>query len=62
MKKDITKYSQNELSMVVFNEEYLYNMRGTSYLEEFLNDNYVYTPEQWAVLQWNLEEDREENA
>ena len=60
-KKDITQYSDNELSLMVFNTEGLYNMRGTFYLEEFLNDNYVYTARQWQVLQWELEEDREDN-
>lgn len=57
MKKDIREYSENELSMLVFNDEGLYRMRRRSYLIEVLRDNFIFTDEQLEVLEKDLREE-----
>ena len=50
---DITQYGENELSLNVFNDEYLYNlaMRGSrDYLIDIINETFIYTDEQMDVL------------
>lgn len=42
MKQDITMYSDNELSMLVFNEEYLYRMRSNDILLKHTLDELLY--------------------
>lgn len=54
---DITEYSDNELSLLVMNDEYLYNMRHSSSLFETLDDMFTYTQEQLDVLKSNLEDE-----
>ena len=56
---DITRYGENELSLNVFNDEYLYNlaMRGSrDYLIDIINETFIYTDEQMDVLIQDLDE------
>lgn len=56
--KDLTIYSDNELSLTVFNEEYFYNERNfngnSDYLKALINEEFHYTPEQMKVLDQDL--------
>jgi hypothetical protein len=52
-KQDLTEYSDNELSLLVFNDEYLYRMRHHSGLYELLKDLFIY--EQLEQLKQDLE-------
>ena len=59
---DLTQYGEQELSLHVFNEEYLYNNRHRMFLKDILDDTFIYTDEQWIELQADLEQDAEECA
>jgi hypothetical protein len=61
MKKDITMYSENELSLMVFNNESLYSDRNRSDFLEIIKDLFIYTDEQLQVLKDDLTDDRLEN-
>lgn len=62
-KKNITEYSEDELSLLVMNDEGLYNLRRNhDLLKEVLDSCYVYTPNQMAVLEYDLMSDEEEGA
>lgn len=51
MKKDITMYSDEELSLLVFNDETLYNMRyRINNLLYHLNEFYIFNQDQLNVL------------
>ena len=57
---DITRYGENELSLNVFNDEFLYNqaMRGSrDYLITLIDETFEYTDEQMDVLIQDLDED-----
>ena len=55
---DITRYGENELSLNVFNDEYLYNARlNKSYLMALISEEFIYTDEQMDVLIQDLDED-----
>jgi hypothetical protein len=56
-KLDLTQYSENELSLLVYNDEWLYNRRRRNNLKDILDDLFVYTPEQLSVLTKDLEEE-----
>lgn len=56
-KQDLTQYSDNELSMWVFNDEYLYKMRKRSELEDILQEYFIFTPEQFEVLTQDLQDE-----
>lgn len=58
--KDIRHYSVNELSLLVFNDEFLYQWRHTSRLIDIINDIYIYTDEQLEVLNEDLNQDLDE--
>ena len=59
--QDITQYSDDELSLLVFNDEHLYRMRhNDKHLARHLNDQYIYTIDQLRVLQDDIEEDSKE--
>jgi len=62
--KDLTMYSDQELSLQVFNTEYFYNERNyqgkSDYLLALIDEEFVYTPEQKAVLIEDLAYDLEE--
>ena len=47
---DLTQYTDNELSMVVFNDEGLYSMRHDSDLIAELEEVFTFTPCQLLVL------------
>ncbi len=63
--QDLTPYSDQELSLRVFNEEYFYierNYGGNSnYLKALINEEFHYTPEQMDVLEQDLIEDLTES-
>jgi len=56
-KMDLTQYSENELSMLVFNIEFLYNMRrNIKELKLELDEIYDYTEEQFEILVNDIKE------
>ena len=61
---NITHYSDNELSLLVFNDEYFYTERdhngSSDYLIALINEEFVYTPKQMSVLMEDLSADKEE--
>ena len=60
-KQDLTQYSDDELSLQVFNDESLYNLRRwPETLDEAINNLFTFTNEQYQVLQTDLEDDRTE--
>lgn len=61
-KQDITGYSDQELSLLVFNDVYLYNMRHNSEFLSFINDHFVFTEEQLEVLEQDLKDDLNEGV
>ena len=59
--KDLTGYSDQELSLQVFNDEYFYIERHTGdYLIALINEEFHYTDEQMQVLLTDLEDDKQE--
>lgn len=61
MKQDITEYSENELSLLVFNDEYLYRMRrNRRLLIASINDMFEYTEKQLEVLNQDLDDEENE--
>ncbi len=59
---DITMYGDNELSLIVFNDEWLYNQRwDEASLLETIKEYYIYTDDQLDELIQALEDDREED-
>jgi hypothetical protein len=62
MKTSIKHYSENELSLIVFNTEKLYNIRSNKKeLLKELDSNYLYTNEQLNILISDLNQDKKEN-
>jgi hypothetical protein len=62
MKQDIRDFSENELSLLVFNDENLYRMRNRSYFIDIIQDHFLYTDEQLDILLQDLNDDEAENA
>jgi hypothetical protein len=59
-KQDLTQYSDNELSLRVFNDEVLYSMRKERKGLKFtLDELFEYTEEQWEILVNDLDEEEE---
>tara|TARA_R110000823_G_scaffold201784_2_gene332680 strand:- start:7765 stop:7950 length:186 start_codon:yes stop_codon:yes gene_type:complete len=56
-KQDLTRYSDDELSLVVFNTERLYVMRTSVDLLDEIAMFFYYTPKQLEVLIHDLEEE-----
>lgn len=52
--EDLTQYTDDELSLRVFNDEGLYNIRHTAGLADALDSLFIYTNEQLSVLQTDL--------
>jgi hypothetical protein len=50
MKQDIRQYSDNELSLLVFNDEYLYLRRFRAGFAQMIDEMFEYTSEQLDVL------------
>ncbi len=57
-RQDIRHYSDDELSLLVFNDEYYYVERhDRDYLKALLDEQFVYTDDQYKVLIKDLELD-----
>ena len=62
-KHDLTAHSDTELSLYVFNDEYLYKMRkNLKNLIIELNEFYIYSDEQLDVLKQDIEDDALEDS
>lgn len=60
MKEDITGYSDQELSLLVFNDEYWYKQRRNVKLLMYgLSECFVFTQEQADVLKQDLQDEEE---
>jgi hypothetical protein len=60
-RQDITGYSDQELSLLVYNTEYLYNLRHRYNLKDLLEQDFIFTDSQWDTLLADLElEDSED--
>lgn len=59
-KQDLTLHSDNELSLVVFNDEGLYRQRNNPRLEDILEQYFMFTIEQFQVLAQDLQDERNE--
>lgn len=55
--QDIRCYSDEELSLIVFNDNYWYNIRYLPNLIEVLKEEYTFNEEQEEVLINDLEEE-----
>ena len=61
--RDLTGYSDQELSLNVFNDEYFYIEReNREYLLALVDEEFIYTPEQKAELLQDLDDDEKESA
>lgn len=60
-KQDLTEYSENELSLIVFNDEGLYRMRRNSQFLGYLNDHFIFTDDQLETLQNDLIDEAKED-
>ena len=61
--QDLTVYSDNELSLRVFNEEYFYIERhDRDYLFALIDEEFIYNQEQLDILQVDLVEDLNEGG
>lgn len=60
-KQDLTQYSDDELSLLVFNTESLYEGRHWPGFFETIDDLFVYTEAQMDVLKQDLADDLEES-
>lgn len=62
--QDLTQYSDQELSLRVFNDEYFYNERDyqckNDYVLALVNEEFVFTDDQLSVLIQDLNDDRNE--
>ena len=59
-KADLTEYGSSELSLYVFNDEWLYARRHRGDFEKFLRQMFVFTDEQWDELVEDLMQDLKE--
>lgn len=59
---DVTDHSDRELSLIVFNDEYLYSLRRRSNFIDILRDMFTATDEQWQDLEESLKEDEDLDA
>jgi hypothetical protein len=56
-RQDLTMHSDDELSMIVFNDEPLYKERHKPYIKQLLKAYYIFTDDQWYVLKQDLDAD-----
>ena len=56
-KQDLKIHSDNELSLLVFNDEYLYRIRHRQHFKDLIDECFEYTDDQWQVLVDDLEND-----
>ena len=62
MKEDLTRYTNDELSLIVFNSELLhYHRHDDTWLIDYLDARYHYTTEQLDQLKLDLAEDLDGN-
>ncbi len=59
-REDLTHYGDDELSLRVFNDEYLYTMRNRRALFNILNEQFISTLGQMKVLIDDIAQDNEE--
>ena len=57
LREDLTGYSDDELSLRVFNDEGLYRERHKYGFTDWLSDMFKYTSVQFTVLEQDLAED-----
>jgi hypothetical protein len=55
MRQNITQHSDSELSLLVYNDETLYNMRHDTELLDYLNELFIFREEQLLELETDLE-------
>jgi len=56
-RKDLTEYSDKELSLIVMNDGYFYDERDDqAYFMALINEQFIYTPAQLQTLQNDLKE------
>jgi len=61
MKTDIRMHSDNELSLIVFNDESLYiNRRKRRFIEDYIEDHFIFTDDQLEILRNDLADDYNE--
>ena len=61
--RDLTQYSDQELSLHVFNDEYFYIERANRpYLMALINEEFIYTDEQMRELINDLNDDETEEC
>ena len=53
-KQNITEYSDEELSLIVLNDEYLYRQRNRPSFIETVKELFIYTDEQLEVLKQDI--------
>ena len=61
-KQDLTKYSDSELSLIVFNDETLYRMRNRRGFIETLREIFIFSESQLDELNQDLEDERNEES
>lgn len=59
-KQDLTQYSDSELSLLVFNEEWLYNDRHKPWFIDSLEEFFIYSAKQLGELKQDIQADLEE--
>lgn len=60
-RQDLTMHSDNELSLMVFNDEMLYRMRRNEReLVDYLKESFKFTDDQLDMLKRDLEDDAKE--
>jgi len=60
LQEDLTIYTDNGLSLLVFNTEHLYVQRHLPNFEDILRTEYRFTAKQFRVLEQDLVEDARE--
>lgn len=55
---DIRLQSDNELTLLVYNTEYLYNLRHGTGFYDLINKLFIYRPMQLAVLIKDIQEEK----
>jgi len=55
--EDLTRYTDDELSLRVFNDEGLYLQRHDTGFLELLSSIFIYTPEQLQILKDDLQDE-----
>lgn len=61
--KDLTLYSDRELSLQVFNDQYFYTERtNRDYILALVREEFIFTDEQLDMLIHDLDEDAKELA